>query len=78
MEAFIRTDVLHAKCFWYSIKMLELYDGIVCAHLFHLFAILDINVGGAILLIVLNGETIAWSRALATEALHLWTYFLYA
>jgi hypothetical protein len=69
--------MFHAECFGDSIKMLELYDAIVYAHLFHLFAILDINVGGAILLIVLNGETIAWSRALATEALHLWTYFLY-
>ncbi len=77
MEAFIRTDVFHTECFGNSIKMLELYDGIVCAHLFHLFAILDINVGGAILLIVLNGETISWSRALATEALHLWPNFLY-
>ena len=77
MEAFVRTDVLHAEYFRHSVKMLELDDSIVCTHLFHLFALLDINVGGAILLIVLNGEAIAWSRALTTEALHLWTYFLY-
>ena len=69
---------IHAECFGNSIKMLELYDGIVCAHLFHLFAILDINVSGAILFVVLNGEAIAWSRTLAAQTLHLGTNFLYA
>jgi hypothetical protein len=69
--------MFHAEGSGYSRKVLELYDGTISAHLFHLFAILDINIGGAILFVVLNGEAIAWRRTLATETLHLGTNFLY-
>ena len=76
IEAFVRTNVLHAEGLGYGWQALELDNGAVFAHLLHLFAILDIDVGGGVLLVVLDGEAVARWRALAAEALHPWPNLL--
>ena len=65
-EAFVRTDMLHAHSLRYSRYALELNDAAVGSHLLNLFAILDVDICRRVLLVVLDGEAIAWRRTLAT------------
>ena len=62
VEALVRANVLHAKCFWYRWQTLKLDNSAVFAYLLHLFAILDVDVSGGVLLVVLNGEAVTWWR----------------
>ena len=66
IEAFVRTNVLHAEGLGYGWQALELDNGAVFAHLLHLFAILNVDVSGGVLLVVLNGEAVTWWRTLAS------------
>ena len=66
VETFVGADVFHAKCFWYSWQTFELYYSAVFAHLLHLFAILDVDVSGGVLLVMLDGEAVTWWRTLAS------------
>ena len=52
--------MLHAECLGHSGQMLELDDGTVFAHLFNLFAILDVDVRRLVLLVVFDGEAVAF------------------
>ena len=70
VEAFVRTNVLHAECTRHGGQAFELDDGAVLAHLLYLFAILDVDVRRLVLLVVLHSEAIARRRTLATKALH--------
>ena len=71
VEAFVRANVLHAECLGHGGQTLELDDVAILAHLFNLFAILNVDVCRRVLLVVLHGETVAGRWTLATEPLHL-------
>ena len=58
IEAFVRTNVLHAEGLGYRWQTLKLDNSAVFAHLLHLFAILNVDVSGGVLLVVLNGEAV--------------------
>ena len=66
VEALVRANVLHAECLWHGGQAFELDDVAILAHLFNLFAILNVDVSGGVLLVVLNGEAVTWWRTLAS------------
>ena len=66
VKTLVGTYVLHAEGLGYGWQALELDDGAVLAHLLHLFAILNVDVSGGVLLVVLNGEAVTWWRTLAS------------
>ena len=66
VETFVGANVLHAECLWHGGQALELDDGAVFAHLLHLFAILNVDVSGGVLHVMLDGEAVTWWRTLAS------------
>ena len=76
VEALVGADVLHAEHLGDGGQTLELNDCAVLSHRFYLLTILNIDVHGFILLVVLDGEAVAWRRTLAAETLHLWPNLL--
>ena len=78
VEAVVRAVMLQAKRLLNGRKTLELDDGRVVSHFFHLLAILYVDVGGRILLVVLNGEAVSRRGTFAAKALHLRAYGLAA
>ena len=65
--------MLHAQSLGDGLHTLELYYTAIGSHLFHLLAILYIDVRGPMLLSMFNGKAIPGGRTLTTETLHLWT-----
>ena len=72
IESLVWAYVLHAECLVHGGQTFELDDGAVGAHLFYLFTVFDVDIRRIVLLVMLDGETIAWRRTLAAKALHLW------
>ena len=52
VEAFVWTDMLHTEGLGNSMQMLELDDGAIFAHLFHLFTILYVDIRWRVLLVM--------------------------
>ena len=78
IEAVVGSVVLHADSHRHCRQPLELNYRRVGSHLLHLLAIFNVDVGGSILLVVLNSEAIACRRAFAAKSLHLGSYHIHA
>ena len=70
--------MLHTQGLGHLVQLLELDDGGVLAHFLYLFAILDVDVGGSIFLVMLYGEAISRRRAFAAQSVHLRANDIYA
>ena len=71
IETLVWANVLHAECLGNGGQTLELDNVAVGAHLFYLFTVFDVDVRRLVLLVMLDGETVARRRTFAVEALHL-------
>ena len=70
--------MLEDEGFGHFRQTLELDEGGIGEHFLHLFAVFDVDVRKAVLLVVVDGEAVARCRAFAAETLHLRTYLLVA
>ena len=64
VETLIRPHLPHAQGLMNGRQTLELYYAAILAHLFHLFAILDVDVCGTMLFSMLYGKAISRGRGL--------------
>ena len=78
VEAFVWTDMLHTEHLGNGRQTLELDDGAIFAHLFHLFAILYVDIRWCVLLVMLYSKTVTWRWTLTAKALHLGSDLLIA
>ena len=71
IKTVVGTIMSHTQSSGHFGQMFELDDGTIGTHFLHLLAVFNVDVGGLVLFVMLDGESISRHSASAAETVHL-------